>query len=44
MSIRDVTPLAREIHGHVRAGRPDEAAALLPAESPSLTDVTPPTG
>lgn len=44
VSIRDVTPLAREIHAHVRAGRPDEAAALLPAESPYLADVTPPTG
>ncbi|WP_406427223.1 DUF4291 domain-containing protein [Streptomyces sp. NBC_01589] len=44
VSIRDVTPLARQIHAQVRAGRPDEAAALLPAESPYLTDVTPPTG
>ncbi|MFF0048585.1 DUF4291 family protein [Streptomyces sp. NPDC005498] len=43
--IRDVTPLGREVHAQVRAGRLDEAAALLlPAESPYLTDVTPPTG
>ncbi|WP_299527561.1 DUF4291 domain-containing protein [uncultured Streptomyces sp.] len=34
VSVRDVTPLAREIHGHVLAGRTDEAAALLPAEKP----------
>ncbi|MFE6975500.1 DUF4291 domain-containing protein [Streptomyces sp. NPDC057682] len=32
VSIRDVTPLAREIHGLVRAGRDDEAARLLPEE------------
>ncbi|MFG3094720.1 DUF4291 domain-containing protein [Streptomyces sp. NPDC048202] len=32
--IRDVTPLAREIHGAVRAGRLEEAAALLPDERP----------
>ncbi|WP_326608466.1 DUF4291 domain-containing protein [Streptomyces sp. NBC_01799] len=44
VSIRDVTPLARQIHAQVRAGRPDEAAALLPAESPYLTDIKPPTG
>ncbi|MFC8260994.1 DUF4291 domain-containing protein [Streptomyces sp. NPDC057291] len=44
VSIRDVTLLAREIHAQVRAGRPAEAAALLPAESPYLTDITPPTG
>ncbi|WP_327125010.1 hypothetical protein [Streptomyces sp. NBC_01727] len=40
----DVTPLAREIHAQVRAGRLDEAAPPPPAESPYLTDVTPPTG
>ncbi|MGW2845153.1 DUF4291 domain-containing protein [Streptomyces sp. NPDC001274] len=34
VSIRDVTPLARRIHGLVRDGRLDEAAALLPEESP----------
>jgi hypothetical protein len=44
VSIRDVTQLAREIHGHVRAGRLDEARALLPAEVPYGTDATPPTG
>ncbi|MGW1085686.1 DUF4291 domain-containing protein [Streptomyces sp. NPDC002596] len=44
VSIRDVTPLAREIHGHVRAGRLDEARALLPAELPYRTDATPPRG
>ncbi|MFV5992529.1 DUF4291 domain-containing protein [Streptomyces sp. NPDC056231] len=42
VSIRDVTPLAREIHGQVRAGRLDEARALLPAELPYRTDATPP--
>lgn len=44
VSIRDVTPLAREIHGHVRAGRLDEARALLPAELPYGTDAMPPRG
>ncbi|BDH05048.1 hypothetical protein HEK131_22750 [Streptomyces seoulensis] len=34
MGIRDVTPLAREVHGAVRAGRLEEAAGLLPRESP----------
>ncbi|MFE6662812.1 DUF4291 domain-containing protein [Streptomyces sp. NPDC057697] len=34
VSIRDVTPLARQVHERVRAGRLDEAAALLPRESP----------
>lgn len=34
VAIRDVTPLTREIHGLVRAGRPDEAGRLLPAERP----------
>ncbi|HEY5832500.1 DUF4291 domain-containing protein [Streptomyces sp.] len=32
VGIRDVTTLAREIHGLVRAGRTGEAAALLPEE------------
>ncbi|WP_405687804.1 DUF4291 domain-containing protein [Streptomyces sp. NBC_00057] len=34
VSIRDVTPLARQIHELVRAGRLDDAAELLPRESP----------
>lgn len=34
VSIRDVTPLAREVHGLVRAGDLDAARALLPAETP----------
>ncbi|WP_329210945.1 DUF4291 domain-containing protein [Streptomyces sp. NBC_00683] len=34
VSIRDVTPLAREIHGLVRAGQDDAATALLPRELP----------
>lgn len=34
VSIRDVTPLAREIHGLVRAGKHAAAAALLPEERP----------
>ncbi|MDK9500953.1 DUF4291 domain-containing protein [Streptomyces katrae] len=34
VSIRDVTPLAREIHGLVRAGDLEAARALLPAETP----------
>ncbi|MEV7299865.1 DUF4291 domain-containing protein [Streptomyces clavifer] len=34
VSIRDVTPLAREIHALVRAGQDERAAALLPAEQP----------
>ncbi|MBB0233005.1 DUF4291 domain-containing protein [Streptomyces calidiresistens] len=34
LGIRDLTPLAREIHGLVRAGRREEAAALLPEERP----------
>ncbi|KMO98508.1 hypothetical protein ACS04_07780 [Streptomyces roseus] len=34
VSIRDVTPLAREIHGLVRAGEEAAARALLPAETP----------
>lgn len=34
VSIRDVTPLAREIHALVGAGDPDSAARLLPRERP----------
>ncbi|MFH7593515.1 DUF4291 domain-containing protein [Streptomyces racemochromogenes] len=34
VSIRDVTPLVREIHGLVRAGDTDAAHALLPVETP----------
>ncbi|WP_310436002.1 DUF4291 domain-containing protein [Streptomyces sp. 3330] len=34
VGIEDVTPLARAVHGHVRAGEPDRAAALLPQERP----------
>ncbi|MFE9854518.1 DUF4291 domain-containing protein [Streptomyces sp. NPDC005780] len=34
VAIRDVTPLAREIHELARAGKADEAARLLPDERP----------
>ncbi|MFD9410527.1 DUF4291 domain-containing protein [Streptomyces sp. NPDC059989] len=34
VSIRDVTPLAREIRGLLRAGEEDAARALLPVETP----------
>ena len=34
VGIEDVTPLAREVHGLVRAGELDEAAAPLPEERP----------
>ncbi|RSS62722.1 DUF4291 domain-containing protein [Streptomyces sp. WAC06614] len=34
VSIRDVTPLAREIHALVRAGQDEAARALLPRETP----------
>ncbi|MFI2435162.1 DUF4291 domain-containing protein [Streptomyces sp. NPDC018693] len=34
VGIRDVTPLAREIQGQVRAGELDRARALLPPERP----------
>ncbi|MFD3698572.1 DUF4291 domain-containing protein [Streptomyces sp. NPDC058646] len=34
VSIRDVTPLAREIHGLLRAGDDAAARALLPVETP----------
>ncbi|MFB7371612.1 DUF4291 domain-containing protein [Streptomyces sp. NPDC056222] len=34
VSVRDVTPLAHEIHALVRAGRLDEASARMPEERP----------
>ncbi|MFJ7270789.1 DUF4291 domain-containing protein [Streptomyces sp. NPDC099050] len=34
VSVRDVTPLAREIHALLRSGEPEAARALLPPESP----------
>ncbi|MGW0392349.1 DUF4291 domain-containing protein [Streptomyces sp. NPDC003042] len=34
VSLRDVTPLAREIHALLRAGQGEAARALLPAETP----------
>jgi hypothetical protein len=34
VGIEDVTSLAREIHGRVRAGDLDAATALLPEERP----------
>ncbi|MFE7933974.1 DUF4291 domain-containing protein [Streptomyces sp. NPDC057456] len=34
VAIDDVTPLAREVHGHVHAGELERAAALLPGERP----------
>ncbi|MET9467511.1 DUF4291 domain-containing protein [Streptomyces sp. NPDC006544] len=34
VSVRDVTPLAREIHGLLRGGEPKSARALLPLETP----------
>lgn len=34
VAIRDVTPLAAEIRAHVREGRTEQAAALLPEEHP----------
>ena len=34
VGIEDVTPLARQVHGHVRAGELERAAALLPQERP----------
>ncbi|MEU0097901.1 DUF4291 domain-containing protein [Streptomyces sp. NPDC006267] len=34
LSVRDVTPLAREVHAAVRAGERERAAALLPVETP----------
>lgn len=34
VSIRDVTPLAREVHALVRGGELDAARGLLPAEEP----------
>ena len=38
VSIRDVTPLAHEIHALVRAGDLDSAARLLPEERPYPVD------
>jgi hypothetical protein len=37
VSITDVTPLAREIHAHVRADDLTKATALLPEEHPYST-------
>ncbi|MEU6985410.1 DUF4291 domain-containing protein [Streptomyces sp. NPDC046324] len=34
VSVRDVTPLAHEVHALVRAGRVDEARAWMPEERP----------
>ncbi|MEE1792124.1 DUF4291 domain-containing protein [Streptomyces sp. BE308] len=34
VAVRDVTPLAHEIHGLLRAGERDRAAGLLPEETP----------
>ncbi|MEU5281405.1 DUF4291 domain-containing protein [Streptomyces asoensis] len=34
VGIEDVTPLARQVHAHVRSGELDRAAALLPQERP----------
>lgn len=34
VSVRDVTPLARDTHALVREGRPDAATRLLPREAP----------
>ncbi|MFI6860835.1 DUF4291 domain-containing protein [Streptomyces sp. NPDC050421] len=34
VAIRDVTPLAREIHELVRSGRDEDAVRLLPEEAP----------
>ncbi|GAB2959741.1 DUF4291 domain-containing protein [Streptomyces heilongjiangensis] len=42
VGIEDVTPLAREVHGLVRAGEPARAAELLPEERPYPLDDTMP--
>ncbi|MFJ4095949.1 DUF4291 family protein [Kitasatospora sp. NPDC089913] len=34
VSITDLTPLVRRIHGHLRAGEPEAARRLLPEERP----------
>lgn len=34
VSVRDVTPLAHEVHAAVRAGDDEAARALLPVERP----------
>ncbi|MFF8911957.1 DUF4291 domain-containing protein [Streptomyces sp. NPDC015032] len=45
VSITDVTPLARQVHERVSAGRLDDAAGLLPPESPyPSADAPLPTG
>ncbi|MCE7079896.1 DUF4291 domain-containing protein [Streptomyces sp. ST2-7A] len=50
VGIRDVTPPAREIHDLMRAGRREEAAALLPEERPlplpddAVARIVPPVG
>ncbi|WP_327118486.1 DUF4291 domain-containing protein [Streptomyces sp. NBC_01341] len=44
VSVRDVTPLAHDIHGLVGAGRHDEATALLPRETPYDPGCTVPDG
>ncbi|MFI6059642.1 DUF4291 domain-containing protein [Streptomyces sp. NPDC051286] len=41
VSIRDVTPLARQVHELLRAGRTDAATALLPCESLYPTGTVP---
>jgi hypothetical protein len=40
VSVTDVTPLARTVHAHVRAGDVDAARALLPDERPYPVDVS----
>ncbi|MDG5803526.1 DUF4291 domain-containing protein [Streptomyces ossamyceticus] len=42
VGIEDVTPLARQVHDHVRAGELDRAAELLPEERPYPLDDTMP--
>ncbi|MFJ9342734.1 DUF4291 domain-containing protein [Streptomyces sp. NPDC101733] len=41
VSVRDVTPLAREVHALVRAGEDTAARALLPVETPYPTGPLP---
>ncbi|MEV5439795.1 DUF4291 domain-containing protein [Streptomyces sp. NPDC052682] len=38
VGVEDVTPLATQVHAHVRAGELDRAAALLPEERPYPLD------
>jgi hypothetical protein len=40
VAVTDVTPLARTVHAHVRAGELDAARALLPDERPYPVDVS----